>query len=152
MLEVTIEKIIFNCFLIDLFVLFPTNKKVVILSVRGLLVRKFMLAAHDLGMTKGDWTFFDVEIFQVIQCLYNTIFCNRWRPLPYYRIPAFLFSILFTKSLDFSTLVYKTFCVSIKFFYRRRKKPMELNILEGSTFKLFIIIYQHGWMVKVILW
>lgn len=38
---------------------------VVILSVRGLLVRKFMLAAHALGMTKGDWTFLDVEIFQV---------------------------------------------------------------------------------------
>lgn len=39
--------------------------RVVILSVRGLLVRKFMLAAHELGMTKGDWTFLDVEIFQV---------------------------------------------------------------------------------------
>lgn len=38
---------------------------VVILSVRGHLVRKFMLAAHDLGMTKGDWTFLDVEIFPV---------------------------------------------------------------------------------------
>jgi atrial natriuretic peptide receptor A len=37
---------------------------VVILSVRGTLVRKFMLAAHALGMTKGDWTFLDVEIFQ----------------------------------------------------------------------------------------
>lgn len=41
------------------------NFIVVILSVRGLLVRKFMLAAHALGMTKGDWTFLDVEIFQV---------------------------------------------------------------------------------------
>lgn len=40
---------------------------VVILSVRGVLVRKFMLAAHELGMTKGDWTFLDVEIFQVNQ-------------------------------------------------------------------------------------
>ncbi|XP_023309722.1 atrial natriuretic peptide receptor 1 [Anoplophora glabripennis] len=38
--------------------------RVVILSVRGSLVRKFMLAAHSLGMTKGDWTFWDVEIFQ----------------------------------------------------------------------------------------
>ncbi|CAD7076674.1 unnamed protein product [Hermetia illucens] len=38
--------------------------RVVILSVRGVLVRKFMLAAHALGMTKGDWTFLDVEIFQ----------------------------------------------------------------------------------------
>ena len=27
-------------------------------------MRKFMLAAHSLGMTKGDWTFLDVEIFQ----------------------------------------------------------------------------------------
>lgn len=35
-----------------------------ILSVRGVLVRKFMLAAHTLGMTRGDWTFLDVEIFQ----------------------------------------------------------------------------------------
>lgn len=39
--------------------------RVVILSVRGTLVRKFMLTAHKLGMTKGEWTFFDVEIFQV---------------------------------------------------------------------------------------
>lgn len=39
--------------------------RVVILSVRGQLVRKFMLAAHQLGMTKGDWVFLDVEIFQV---------------------------------------------------------------------------------------
>ncbi|XP_060517120.1 atrial natriuretic peptide receptor 1 [Cylas formicarius] len=38
--------------------------RVVILSVRGSLVRKFMLSAHALGMTKGDWTFLDVEIFQ----------------------------------------------------------------------------------------
>lgn len=38
---------------------------VVILSVRGLLVRRFMLAAHELGMTRGDWVFFDVEIFHV---------------------------------------------------------------------------------------
>lgn len=39
---------------------------VLILSVRGVLVRKFMLAAHDLGMTRGDWAFLDVEIFQVM--------------------------------------------------------------------------------------
>lgn len=39
--------------------------RVVILSVRGELVRKFMLAAHQLGMTKGEWVFFDVEIFMV---------------------------------------------------------------------------------------
>ncbi|PBC26770.1 Atrial natriuretic peptide receptor [Apis cerana cerana] len=38
--------------------------RVLILSVRGTLVRKFMLAAHDLEMTKGDWAFLDVEIFQ----------------------------------------------------------------------------------------
>ena len=38
---------------------------VVILSVRGTLVRKFMLAAYALGMTNGDWVFLDVEIFQV---------------------------------------------------------------------------------------
>lgn len=36
----------------------------VILSVRGVLVRKFMLAAHSLGMTNGEWVFLDVEIFQ----------------------------------------------------------------------------------------
>lgn len=39
--------------------------RVLILSVRGQLVRKFMLAAHQLGMTKGDWVFLDIEIFQV---------------------------------------------------------------------------------------
>jgi len=37
----------------------------VILSVRGTLVRRFMLAAHELGMTRGDWAFLDVEIFHV---------------------------------------------------------------------------------------
>ncbi|KYN34878.1 Atrial natriuretic peptide receptor 1 [Trachymyrmex septentrionalis] len=37
--------------------------RIVILSVRGTLVRRFMLAAHELGMTRGDWAFFDVEIF-----------------------------------------------------------------------------------------
>ncbi|XP_049817184.1 atrial natriuretic peptide receptor 1 [Aethina tumida] len=37
--------------------------RVVILSVRGPLVRKFMIAAHALDMTKGDYTFLDVEIF-----------------------------------------------------------------------------------------
>lgn len=39
--------------------------RVVILSVRGQLVRKFMLAAYQLEMTRGDYVFFDVEIFQV---------------------------------------------------------------------------------------
>ncbi|XP_069678523.1 atrial natriuretic peptide receptor 1 isoform X2 [Periplaneta americana] len=38
--------------------------RVLILSVRGVLVRKFMLAAYALGMTRGEWTFLDVEIFQ----------------------------------------------------------------------------------------
>ncbi|CAD7015388.1 unnamed protein product [Ceratitis capitata] len=38
--------------------------RVVILSLRGMLVRKFMLAAYTLGMTNGDWVFLDVEIFQ----------------------------------------------------------------------------------------
>ncbi|XP_046661172.1 atrial natriuretic peptide receptor 1 isoform X2 [Homalodisca vitripennis] len=38
--------------------------RVVILSVRGLLVRRCMIAAHHLGMTRGDWTFLDVEIVQ----------------------------------------------------------------------------------------
>ncbi|KAL1114884.1 hypothetical protein AAG570_007708 [Ranatra chinensis] len=38
--------------------------RVIILSVRGILVRKFMLAAYKLGMTQGDWTFLDVEIVQ----------------------------------------------------------------------------------------
>ncbi|XP_026320713.1 atrial natriuretic peptide receptor 1-like [Hyposmocoma kahamanoa] len=38
--------------------------RVVILSVRGPLVREFLLAAHSLGMTRGDWAFLDVEIFQ----------------------------------------------------------------------------------------
>ncbi|XP_073953555.1 atrial natriuretic peptide receptor 1-like [Choristoneura fumiferana] len=38
--------------------------RVVILSVRGPLVREFLLAAHAMGMTRGDWAFLDVEIFQ----------------------------------------------------------------------------------------
>ncbi|XP_041984749.1 atrial natriuretic peptide receptor 1 [Aricia agestis] len=38
--------------------------RVVILSVRGSLVREFMLAAHSLDMTRGDYAFLDVEIFQ----------------------------------------------------------------------------------------
>uniref|UniRef100_A0A034VK64 Atrial natriuretic peptide receptor 1 n=2 Tax=Bactrocera dorsalis TaxID=27457 RepID=A0A034VK64_BACDO len=38
--------------------------RVAILSLRGELVRKFMLAAYTLGMTNGDWVFLDVEIFQ----------------------------------------------------------------------------------------
>lgn len=47
---------------------------VLILSVRGTLVRKFMLAAHDLEMTKGDWAFLDVEIFQVKVSLFFLFF------------------------------------------------------------------------------
>lgn len=47
---------------------------VLILSVRGTLVRKFMLAAHDLEMTKGDWAFLDVEIFQVKISLFFLFF------------------------------------------------------------------------------
>lgn len=39
--------------------------RVVILSVRGALVRKFMLSAYSLGMTRGEYVFLDVEIFQV---------------------------------------------------------------------------------------
>lgn len=38
---------------------------VIILSVRGTLIRKFMLVAHALGMTNGEYVFLDVEIFQV---------------------------------------------------------------------------------------
>ncbi|XP_061514003.1 receptor-type guanylate cyclase gcy-28 isoform X2 [Anopheles gambiae] len=38
--------------------------RVIILSVRGSLVRKFMLSALALGMTRGEFTFLDVEIFQ----------------------------------------------------------------------------------------
>ncbi len=38
---------------------------VVILSVRGVLKRRFMLTAHTMGMTRGDWTFLDVDIFHV---------------------------------------------------------------------------------------
>lgn len=48
----------------------------VILSVRGRLVRKFMLAAHDLGMTKGDYIFLDVEIFQVSDLLFKRLWIN----------------------------------------------------------------------------
>ncbi|XP_052866274.1 atrial natriuretic peptide receptor 1 [Anopheles cruzii] len=38
--------------------------RVIILSVRGSLVRRFMLSALALGMTRGEFTFLDVEIFQ----------------------------------------------------------------------------------------
>lgn len=41
------------------------TRTVIILSVRGTLIRKFMLVAHSLGMTKGEYVFLDVEIFQV---------------------------------------------------------------------------------------
>lgn len=47
------------------------ENQVVILSVRGTLVRKFMLAAYSLGMTNGDWVFLDVEIFQVSAQKFN---------------------------------------------------------------------------------
>lgn len=33
-----------------------------------------MLAAHDLEMTKGDWAFLDVEIFQVKISLFFLFF------------------------------------------------------------------------------
>lgn len=64
---------ILNCFLffIDMPFIFLI---VLILSVRGTLVRKFMLAAHDLEMTKGDWAFLDVEIFQVKVSLFFLFF------------------------------------------------------------------------------
>lgn len=59
---------------------------VVILSVRGRLVRKFMLAAHALGMTEGDYIFLDVEIFQVIHWkniyLYRSIVKSQINYLP----------------------------------------------------------------------
>lgn len=48
--------------------------RVVILAVRGTLVRKFMLAAHQLGMTRGEWAFFDIEIFQVSELITLHIF------------------------------------------------------------------------------
>lgn len=51
---------------------FQSFFSVVILSVRGRLVRKFMLAAHDLGMTRGDYIFLDVEIFQVRETMMMT--------------------------------------------------------------------------------
>ncbi|XP_050514890.1 atrial natriuretic peptide receptor 1 [Diabrotica virgifera virgifera] len=38
--------------------------RVFILCVRGPLVREFMLTAHTLGMTSGEYIFLDVEIFQ----------------------------------------------------------------------------------------
>ncbi|CAG9860421.1 unnamed protein product [Phyllotreta striolata] len=38
--------------------------RVIILCVRGPLVREFMLTAHSLDMTNGDYIFLDVEIFQ----------------------------------------------------------------------------------------
>lgn len=41
------------------------NFLVVVLCVRGPLVREFMLTAHSLEMTNGDYIFLDVEIFQV---------------------------------------------------------------------------------------
>lgn len=50
----------------ELFILLLTyDVAVVILSVRGTLVRRCMIAAHSLSMTRGDFTFLDVEIVQV---------------------------------------------------------------------------------------
>lgn len=49
------------------------NFTVVILCVRGTLVRKCMLAAHKLGMTKGEWAFLDVELVQVGNIYVNHI-------------------------------------------------------------------------------
>lgn len=75
--------------------------RVVILSVRGQLVRKFMLAAHQLGMTKGDWTFLDVEIFQVsIKVLITNLFAQESLPLSYY------YSII--KSMSYSNKTKRT--------------------------------------------
>lgn len=47
---------------------------VMILCVRGSLVRKCMLAAHKLGMTKGEWAFLDVVLVQVKHCANIVIF------------------------------------------------------------------------------
>jgi len=38
---------------------------VIILSVRGTLTRNFLLEAYYLNMTKGDWAFLDVELYEV---------------------------------------------------------------------------------------
>ena len=35
----------------------------IVLSVSGDSVRRFMLAAHDLGYTNGEYVFLDVELF-----------------------------------------------------------------------------------------
>lgn len=56
-----IEDLPYDKYLIDA----SMKARVVILSVRGVLVRKFMLAAYSLEMTKGEYVFLDVEIFQV---------------------------------------------------------------------------------------
>lgn len=38
---------------------------VIILSVRGTLTRNFLLEAYYLNMTKGEWAFLDVELYEV---------------------------------------------------------------------------------------
>ncbi|XP_059472836.1 atrial natriuretic peptide receptor 1 isoform X3 [Neocloeon triangulifer] len=38
--------------------------RVIILSVRGPLTRNFLLEAYYLNMTRGDWAFLDVELFE----------------------------------------------------------------------------------------
>jgi len=59
----------------------PSFFTVVILCVRGTLVRKCMLAAHKLGMTKGEWAFLDVELVQVKTFInHNNINARRWGP------------------------------------------------------------------------
>nr|CAD7408916.1 unnamed protein product [Timema cristinae] len=55
---------------------------IVILSVRGTLVRKFMLAAYNLGMTRGDWTFLDVELFHFGAPAINTTQRKKARRAP----------------------------------------------------------------------
>lgn len=52
-------------------------------------MRKFMLAAHTLGMTKGDWTFLDVEIFKV------SVLFSSWyllKRLNCFGVPSFFLS------------------------------------------------------------
>lgn len=62
--------------LLLLYKMYPFQFLVLILSVRGVLVRKFMLAAHALGMTRGEWTFLDVEIFQVTKVTFSHSFLS----------------------------------------------------------------------------
>ena len=45
----------------NVFFLFPV---VIILSVAGNRIRDFMLTAHSMGFTNGDYVFMDVELFK----------------------------------------------------------------------------------------